>query len=98
MARKRKTDTKGQMLLSFDGSDKKKKLTAELETIVSDRFDLIVKRKQIAYETMSKRLEELKRQVRESEDKIDSWKKLKSEKVKERLEGLTSETEKFSWR
>lgn len=76
----------------------KAKLTAELETIVSDRFDLIVKRKQIAYETMSKRLEELKEQVRDSEDKIDSWKKLKSGKVKERIEQLTSETENFSWR
>ena len=76
----------------------RKKLTTELETIVSERFDLIVKRKQIAYETMSKRLEELKQLVRESEDKIDSWKKLKSEKVKERIEGLTSETENFSWR
>lgn len=76
----------------------KAKLTAKLETIVSDRFDLIVKRKQIAYETMSKRLEELKEQVRDSEDKIDSWKKLKSGKVKERIEQLTSETENFSWR
>lgn len=77
--------------------DKRKELTEQLEEIVSDRFDLIVKRKQIAYEQLRKELEELKERVKQSEADVERWKELKDEKVKERLKELINLTEKFNW-
>jgi len=79
--------------------NKKKELTKELETVVSSKFDLKVKQKQIAYEQMRKRLEELKKEVEKSEAAVEKWKdaKFKNEKVKARVEELVSGAEKFYW-
>ena len=77
----------------------KKELTKELEKVVGERFDLIVKRKQIEYERLLKRLEELKKQVKESESKVEKWKdaKVKEENVKTHIEELVQDTNKFEW-
>ena len=79
--------------------EQKEKLTEELEEIISDRFDLIVRRKQIAYEQLLKKLEKLKKEVKKSEAAIEKWKNadLKNEKVKARLEELVSGSGKFRW-
>ncbi len=79
--------------------DQKQQLTKELEQIISSRFDLIVKRKQIAYEQLRQKLEKLKDQVKKSEAELEKQKnvKFKNESVKARLEELISRTEKFKW-
>ena len=46
----------------------KEKLTTELEEVLGRRYDLIVRRKQIAYERLLKRLEELKNRIKQSRD------------------------------
>ncbi|MBA7674591.1 hypothetical protein ES703_82811 [subsurface metagenome] len=82
------------------GSEKeKKKLVAELEEVIAGRFDLIVRRKQIAYERLLKRLEELRERVRESRGEIAKWRsdELKNENVKQRREDLLEETPRFRW-
>jgi len=77
----------------------KEKLVKKLKELISNRFDLIVKRKQIGYELLSKRLEELKKELKQSEAGIEKWKatKFREEKVKERLEKLMSRIEEFDW-
>jgi hypothetical protein len=75
----------------------KKQLTKELEKVVSVRFDLIVKRKQIEYEQLSKKLEKLKERVKRSEAEVQKWENVKKVEVKQRLEELISRTEKFNW-
>ncbi len=77
----------------------KQKLTAELETVVSRRFDLIVRQKEIAYERLLKWLEELGNRVRESRDELTKCKdeKFKAEKVKEHIKDLTEASQKFRW-
>jgi flagellar motor protein MotB len=75
----------------------KKRLTKELEEVVSSRFDLIVKRKQIEYEQLSKKLEKLKEQVKRSEAEVEKWENVKDKEVKQRLEELISRAEKFNW-
>ena len=77
--------------------DEKEELVKKLENVVSSRFDLIVKRKQIKYEQLRKELEELKERVKKSEAEVEKWKKVKSEKVNERLEELINRAEKFGW-
>jgi len=80
------------------GNDAEKKdLSAELEELVSRRFDLIVKRKQIEYEQLRQKLQKLQKQVERREAEVANWKSLKDEKVKARLKELLSQTGKFNW-
>ena len=73
----------------------KKELIGELEKVVSNKFDLLIKRKQIAYEQLLKRLERLKGEVKESEAEVEKWKdaKFKDENVKARVEKLLNKPE-----
>lgn len=77
----------------------KKKLIAQLEEVVSSRFDLIVREKQIAYERLLKKLEELKKQIEESQAEVDKMMdvEFKKEKVKARVEELIRRIRKFKW-
>ncbi|MBA7708375.1 hypothetical protein ES703_117273 [subsurface metagenome] len=77
--------------------DEKKELVENLEEVISSRFDLIVRRKQVEYEQLHKKLEKLQKRVKQSEAEVEKWKKVKSEKVKERLKELISRSEKFRW-
>ena len=77
----------------------KKRLTADLEDVVNRRFDLIIRRKQIAYERLLRWLEELKNRIKESRDEIAKWSdhKAREENIKERLKDLTEGTVPFEW-
>jgi len=77
----------------------KKKLIAQLEEVVSSRFDLMVREKQIAYEQLRKRLEELKKRVEESQAEVDKLMdvEFKTENVKARIEELIRRTRKIKW-
>lgn len=91
---------RGKLLKQIKAATDKKtkeKLTTQLEGIVSDRFDLIVKRKQLRYEELSNKLEELKKQVRQSEARVQKLKDSKNKEVKQRLKGLLEEAERIRW-
>ena len=77
----------------------KKTLTTELEQIVGQQFDLIVKRKQMAYEDLTKKLADLQKEVNQRKADAEKWKSkdFKSQKVKERVTELLNEKEKFEW-
>jgi hypothetical protein len=77
----------------------KKKLVAELEEVVAGRFDLLVRRKQLAFEGLLKRLEELRKHIKESRGEINIWrdKKFKNDNVKKRMQDLLEENPKFNW-
>jgi len=81
------------------GKDEKNALISELDDVVSRRFDLIVKRKQIAYEQLAKKLEELQKEVKSREADVEKWKspQFKEQNVKARIKELLSQTEKFDW-
>jgi hypothetical protein len=78
----------------------KKELTTELEEVISRRFDLIIRRKQIAYERLLKWLEELKSRIKHSNEEIVKWQneEFKAENVARRLKELIDENKlKFRW-
>lgn len=77
----------------------KKELVAELQAVVNARFDLIVKRKQMEYEELRKRLERLRQQVQKSEANVEKWKNAdyKAENIKARVEKLLEGKQKFDW-
>ncbi|OHB57383.1 MAG: hypothetical protein A2173_11100 [Planctomycetes bacterium RBG_13_44_8b] len=77
----------------------KQKLTAELEDVVSRRYDLIVRQKEIAYERLLKWLEELRNRIRDSRAEIIKSKdeQVKTENVKNHMRDLLERRPKFRW-
>lgn len=77
----------------------KSKLIAQLEEVVSDRYDLLVRRKQIAYERLLKWLEELRSRIRESRAELEKAqdRNIKAENVKKRTQELVEGSSKFNW-
>jgi len=77
----------------------KGKLTEELEDVIGRRYDLIVRRKQIAYEWLLKRLDELQNRVKESKAEIRRAQdaKVKAENIKKRTQELLEEKKGFNW-
>ena len=71
-----------------EGEDDKNELMAQLEEVVSDQYDLTVRRKQMEYEQLLRRLEALQREVKASLEEINEWRteEFKKESVKKRLE------------
>jgi hypothetical protein len=78
----------------------KKKLMSKLEEVVGDKYDLIIRKKQIAYEFLLKRVAELQKELNENRDEIDKWRdeKIKAQNVKERMKELIEKSRKFRWR
>lgn len=96
---KEKRDKLLRKIRAASDDNEKKEMAKQLEEVVSSRFDLIVKRKQIEYEQMLKKLDKLKKRVEESESKVEKWKdaEFKNDSIKARLEELVGETDKFRW-
>ena len=96
---KEKQDRLLRKIRAARNDKEKKELIAQLEEVVSSRFDLIVREKQIAYEQLLKQLEELKKRVEESQAEVDKWMdvKFKTENVKARVEELIRRTRKIKW-
>jgi len=93
---KEKADQLLKKTKSARSENEKKELTAQLEEIEARRFDLLVKRKEISYAQLLRRLEELKKRVEENNAEITKWKdaKFKNENVKKRIQELISG---FKW-
>lgn len=92
-------DNRDQALKKLPTADETQKeaLVKELTQITSDRFDLIIKRKQIQHQQLLERLEGLKEQIKNSEEQVNQWQAAKDEKVQERVKELLTRTEKFEW-
>ena len=75
------------------------KLTAELEEVVGDRYDLILRRRQIAYERLLKELEELQNRIKDSHAEMLRYQdsKVKSENVTQRKKDLLEGKKGLRW-
>jgi hypothetical protein len=78
---------------------KKKEIVAKLEEVIGDRYDLNIRQREIAYARLLKRIEDLKKQIRESRDEIAKYRqeKVRKENIKKRLKDLLEEIKKFKW-
>ena len=80
----------------------KKQLMSQLEEVVGNKYDLIIRKKIIAYESLLKRVEELQKELNRNREEIDKWKdkNIKAQNVKERVDELIepSRSRKFRWR
>jgi hypothetical protein len=81
------------------GDNGKEDSVKELKEVLNHRFDAILKRKQIEYEQLLKKLDRLKKEVEQRKAKVEKWKDagFKNESVKARLEELLGKTGEFKW-
>lgn len=77
--------------------EEKEKLVTELKILVARRFDLIMAKKQIQYDDLRKRLEELQKEVKNREGELDKLKTNKDTVVQDRVKEIVSESEKVKW-
>ena len=78
----------------------REKLIAQLEEVIGLRYDVILRRKQMVYERLLKRLEDLRNQIRESRADIIKYQdpQTKEAKIKQRAKELLEEKKKkFPW-
>ncbi|MHC4703784.1 MAG: hypothetical protein ACYTFQ_24755, partial [Planctomycetota bacterium] len=77
----------------------KKRLTAQLERVLSDRYDLIVRQKIIAYERLLGWLESLQNRIKKSKAEIREAEKkeVKTENIKQRMKTLLEGRTGFHW-
>jgi len=74
-------------------------LTAQLKDVVGKRFGLILKRKQIRYQMLQKKLEKMQKRLEKSGSQLEQWKEpaFKETNVNKRVEKLIAKTEQFKW-
>ncbi|MGA2094128.1 MAG: hypothetical protein ABSH16_12100 [Sedimentisphaerales bacterium] len=96
--REQRADLVRQIKATTD-EKQKKQLTADLEKVVGQQFDLIVKHKQLVCEDLAKKLTDLSKELDKKKADIEKWKNadFKNQKVKDRVNELLTETEKFEW-
>lgn len=95
---KRRDQLLGKIKAAKSQSEKNK-LTEELQEVVGYRYDLIVRRKQMAYEWLLKRLEELQNQINESRAEILKAQdpEVKKQNIEKRTKELLEEKKGFPW-
>jgi hypothetical protein len=86
-----------ERIKTASNEQEKKGLKEQLKMVVGQRFDLIVKRKLLEYEELRNRLQELEKQVKLSQEKLERLKESKEEKVTERVQELLEGEEKIKW-
>ncbi len=98
-ALKKREDELSVQIRAEKSDAKKQALGAELQDVIGKRYDLTVRRKEIAFEQLLKKLDELQKQVRESKDEIGKWRdpKIKQENVKQRTQSRTDNKVRFKW-
>ena len=94
---KSQTEDVVKQLRASSDETKKKELTDKLRGLVNERFDLIVKQKELRYQDMNKRLAELQKQVNNQQTELQKLKTKKEQQVNERVSELLSESEKIDW-
>ena len=95
----KKTEELSAKIKTAKNERQKKKLTEDLEEVVGLRYDLIARKKQMAYERLLKWLEGLQNRIKESRAELGIWQnpKTKAENVKERVKYLLEQKKGFNW-
>jgi hypothetical protein len=92
-------DKRDEILMKLESAEPQEKdtLSAQLKDVISKRFDLIIKRRQLQQQKLLERLEDLKKRVKDSEKELEQWKTSKDKEVDARVKELLGQTEKFHW-
>ena len=73
------------------------KLTEELQDVVSARFDIVIKKKQLQYEALAKKIEQLHKQIQRQKAETEKLIDKKNKAISDRMKDLLAEDEKIKW-
>jgi len=92
-------DQHDALLLAIRQADNqsKPKLVKDLHEIVGKRFDLIVRKKQLQYDELRRRLDRLRRDLEKKEQELGKLIESKEEVTRHRVEELINPTPKIDW-
>ena len=78
-------------------ADQKEVLQAELKDVVSERFDIVIKKKEFKYKHLKQKLEKLQKQVANRQAELDKLVQSKDKAIADRMKELVGESEKLNW-
>ncbi len=95
-------EVRDKLLEHLDDADKDdekhiENIMEELEEVVSQRFEIIIRKKQFQYEAMRQRLERLEKQLSERQAEVDKLRDKKQAAVKQRMSELLGKSEQINW-
>lgn len=70
----------------------KEKLTAQLKEVVGDRIDIETQKKQLEYESLKKKLEQLQQDVNKSRTELENYKNNKEDLIKKDMDDLINKS------
>lgn len=91
---------RNELLEKLKGTtDEKQKaeLTAQLKEVLGERFDVVLQKKQLKYEELKKKLEELQQNVNKSQAELENYKNNKENLIKKHLDELINQAGQFDW-
>lgn len=74
-----------------------KKLKAELAEVLYQRFDVGLRKKQLKYEQLLKKLEKLKKEIAQQQEELKKLSERKDQAIDERIKELLGKKEKMNW-
>lgn len=89
-----------ELLKSYSsGKIKRKDVLAELEEVVSARFDIIIQKRRMHFDELKQRLEELQKEIEKQQKDLETLSSERDAQIKKRVDELTAENEKkdISW-
>ncbi len=88
-----------RQIKASEDEDQKKSLKTELKAVVGQRYDLLIKRKQLEYKQLRKKLAQLKAELEKKQADVKKWQQpeFKAKSVNDRIDELTSGKRKFRW-
>lgn len=81
------------------GKIKRKDVLAELEEVVSARFDIIIEKRRMRFDELKARLEELQKEIEKQQKDLETLSRERDAQIKKRVDELTAENGKkeISW-
>ncbi len=93
-------EREGEILTAAKISEKEKdkeKLTAELNSIVAARFDLILMKRQMRFDELKERLAQLENEIKKQEADLEELSKQRDEQINKRVTELLSADSQIKW-
>ena len=76
---------------------KREEIVKELESLVSRRFDLIVRKKPLQYQDLQKRLEKMQTELKQRQLEVKKLQETKEKAIEDRVKDLIDQGEKVKW-
>ena len=85
------------MDLQYANEQEREAIIKELEKLTSQRFDLIVRKREIQYEQLRQRLEKLQQNLEKQKADLDKLKATKEKTITDRVQDMVEYTRKANW-